>query len=138
MIGLLHCITLIMACVCATLVSFFTAPLFIKIAFARGILDQPTSLKNHKSPTPYLGGLAVYSSFIIVLALFFPVDWNLSLFLIGSTLLLLIGLVDDLMPLSAFYKFLGQIIAALCFMKGGFLLSKNFLIHFLILCSHIF
>jgi len=116
-----------MACLSAVLVSFFTTPLFIKIAFARGILDQPTSLKNHKSPTPYLGGLAVYSSFIIVLALFFPVDWNLSLFLIGSTLLMLVGLVDDLMPLSAFYKFLGQIIAALCFLKGGFSLKQEFL-----------
>ena len=127
MIGLFHYITLIMACLSAVLVSFFTTPLFIKIAFARGILDQPTSLKNHKSPTPYLGGLAVYSSFIIVLALFFPVDWNLSLFLIGSTLLMLVGLVDDLMPLSAFYKFLGQIIAALCFLKGGFSLKQEFL-----------
>ncbi len=127
MIGLLHCITLIIACVCAVLVSLFTTPLFIQIAFARGILDQPTSLKNHKLPTPYLGGLAVYSSFIIVLALFFPVDWNLSLFLIGSTLLLLVGLVDDLMPLSVFYKFLGQVIAALCFLKGGFSLKQEFL-----------
>jgi UDP-GlcNAc:undecaprenyl-phosphate GlcNAc-1-phosphate transferase len=112
---------------CAVLVSFFTTPLFIKIAFSRGILDQPTSLKNHKSPTPYLGGLAVYSSFIIILALFFPVDRNLSLFLIGSTLLLLVGLVDDLMPLSAFYTFLGQILAALCFLKGGFSLKQEFL-----------
>lgn len=127
MIGLFHCIALIFACISAVLVSFFTTPLFIKIALARGILDQPTSLKNHKSPTPYLGGLAVYSSFIIVLALYFPVDWNLSLFLIGSTLLMLVGLVDDLMPLSAFYKFLGQVIAALCFLKGGFSFKQEFL-----------
>ena len=127
MIGSLHCIALILACVCAVLVTLFTTPLFIKIAFARGILDQPTSLKNHKAPTPYLGGVAFYSSFIIILALFFPVNWNLSLFLIGATLLLLVGLVDDLMPLSAFYKFLGQIIAALCFLKGGFSLKQEFL-----------
>ena len=125
MIGMLNYITLVIAGACAVLVTFFTTPLFMRIAFARGILDQPTNLKNHKIPTPYLGGLAVYSSFIIVLALFFPVNWNLSLFLIGSTLLLLVGLVDDLMPLSVFYKFLGQIIAALCFLKGGFSLKQE-------------
>lgn len=120
-------LVLALAGMSAVLVSFFTTPLFIKIAFARGILDQPTSLKNHREPTPYLGGVAVYSSFLIVLALFFPVYWNLSLFLIGATLLLLVGLVDDLVPLSAFYKFWGQIIAALCFIKGGFSLKQEFL-----------
>jgi UDP-GlcNAc:undecaprenyl-phosphate GlcNAc-1-phosphate transferase len=120
-------IVLFVACVTAILVSFFTIPLFIKIAFAREILDRPTSLKNHKAPTPYLGGLAVYSAVLIVLALFFPLHWNLSLFLIGATLLLLVGLVDDLLPLTAAYKFWGQIVAALCFMKGGFLLKQEFL-----------
>lgn len=124
--GIYQYIMLILAALSALLVSFFTTPLFIRIARLRGILDQPTTLKNHTSPTPYLGGLAVYSSFIVVLALFFPADWNSSLFLIGATLLLLVGLVDDLMPLSAFYKFLGQIIAALCFLKGGFLLKQEF------------
>lgn len=127
MVGFEHIVMLILACISAVAASFFTIPLFIKIAFARNILDLPTSLKNHKLPTPYLGGLAVYSSFIIVLAIFFPVYWNLSLFLIGATLLLLIGLVDDLVPLSAFYKLLGQITASLCFLKGGFSLKQEFI-----------
>ncbi|MBY0110071.1 MAG: undecaprenyl/decaprenyl-phosphate alpha-N-acetylglucosaminyl 1-phosphate transferase [Candidatus Babeliaceae bacterium] len=127
MIGLFPFVVLIAACIFAILTSFLITPLFIKIAFARDILDRPTGLKNHKTPVPYLGGLAVYSSFIIALALFFPVDQNLSFFLIGSTLLLLIGLVDDLMPLSAFYKLLGQIMAALCFLKGGFFLKQEFI-----------
>ncbi len=127
MIGAEHFIILALAFVCAFMVSLFTVPLFIKIALIRGILDSPTTLKNHAVATPYLGGLAVYSAFIIVLALFFPGYWNLSFFLIGATLLLLLGLVDDLVPLSALYKFLGQVIAALCFLKGGFSLKHEFI-----------
>lgn len=130
MFDMIQVSTLLAAFLCAFCLSFYIIPLFIKIAFARQILDVPTSLKNHKAPTPYLGGLAVYTTFIIVLALFFPVYWNLSLFLIGATLLLILGLIDDLMPLSALYKFLGQFIAALCFLKGGFSFKQLFIEYF--------
>lgn len=125
-----HMVVLVVALLAALVLTFFVTPIFIKIAFARQILDQPTSLKNHKSPTPYLGGLAVYFSFITILALFFPVNWNLSLFIIGATLLLLIGLIDDLLPMSPAHKLLGQVVAALCFIKGGLFLKQEFIEYF--------
>ena len=120
-------VVLVLAFTSSLLVSFFTIPFCISVAFARGILDNPTSLKNHAKPTPYFGGLAVFTSFIIGLALFFPVTAQFNFLLIGSTLLLLVGLADDLLPLKPAHKFFGQIIAAFCFLKGGFYFKEQFL-----------
>lgn len=110
------------------LMTLYLVPLLISVAHKLGILDIPNNqLKNHKTPTPYLGGVGVYIGFIIALALVFPFANNLFLFLVGSTLLLFVGLVDDLIVMKPYQKFFGQIIAAFCFLKGGFYLKEAFL-----------
>ena len=43
----------------------------------------------------------------------------------GITLLLIVGLIDDLMVLKPLHKFLGQFIAVFCFLKAGFHLKIN-------------
>lgn len=114
------------ACI-ATLTSYYLIPFLITVALKFGIVDKPDNLlKNHKMITPYLGGLGVYSGFIVALALFLPSNSQLFLFFIGTTLLLLVGLIDDLMMLNVQQKLLGQAIAAFCFLKAGLILRESF------------
>lgn len=107
--------------------SSILTPGMIKLAFKFNILDIPDDkLKNHKKPVPYLGGVALYLSFIVPLILWRILThtdnidsiWNLSLkgiagISLGATLVFLVGLIDDLKKLSIYTKFFVQIVASL-------------------------
>jgi UDP-GlcNAc:undecaprenyl-phosphate GlcNAc-1-phosphate transferase len=111
----------------AFLVTYFLVPVVCKIANSLGIIDQPDGvIKKHEKATPYLGGVAVYMGFISSIALFSCLESSLFSLLVGSTVLLFVGLLDDLNPMKPYQKFLGQIIAAICFINGGFFLKEQF------------
>ena len=102
-------------------------PLCMSAAYKLNILDIPNnSIKNHKQPTPYLGGLAIFGGFLIALALFFPFNNQFFVFFMGTLIALFLGLLDDLLSLSPSQKLIGQCIVALTFMKGGFYMKDLF------------
>lgn len=116
-----------LALLIAFLFSLYFVPMFCKIAYKLNFVDKPDGkLKKHKKPTPYLGGFAIYFSFLLTLALIFPFESKMLLFMVGSTLLFLVGLIDDLAALKAHQKFLGQVVAVICFLKAGFYLKEPF------------
>lgn len=118
---------LLFSLVLSFLFTIYIIPILRKMAFKFKILDIPDgSIKNHKTPTPYLGGVGVYFGFITSLAVTFPFENKMFLFLVGSTLLLFIGLIDDLIVMSPHQKFFGQMITTFCFLKAGFYLKQNF------------
>lgn len=123
---------LLFAPIISFLVTLYFVPLMSKIAFRLNILDLPDGVvKKHKAATPYLGGVAIYLGFIVALCLVYPFENKSVFFLLGSTLLLFIGLIDDLVVTKPYQKFFGQCIAALCFVKAGFHLKENFfLLHY--------
>jgi UDP-GlcNAc:undecaprenyl-phosphate GlcNAc-1-phosphate transferase len=117
----------IFALVFSFLVTAYLVPIFITLAERLRLLDEPDGkIKKQANPVPYLGGLAVYCGFLCGLALTIPLHSNLSLMLVGATLLLFIGLIDDLVVMMPYQKFFGQCLAALCFLKGGFYLKEHF------------
>ncbi len=110
------------------LLTYFLVPVMTKIAFRYGILDKPDGkIKCHKQPVPYLGGLAVYAGFVVPLVFMYPLDNTLLWLLLGVSVLLLTGLVDDLKVLKPGQKLIGQFLAVFCFLKGGFSLKATFL-----------
>lgn len=107
---------------------FYIIPKLIKSSLRLGIMDVPDGkIKCHQAPIPYLGGVAIYIAFIATLCIVYPFENKIVWLLLGSTLLLLIGLIDDLRVLTPARKFFGQMIATLCFLKGGFSLKAEFL-----------
>ncbi len=109
------------------LLGVYLLPIIIRAAKKIGFLDAPDGhLKHQKDPIPYLGGVAVFVPFITTLGLCFPFENQILWLLLGTTLLLFVGLVDDLKVLKPGQKFFGQFIAALCFMKGEFSLKTPF------------
>jgi len=93
-------------------------PLFRKIALRSRFMDSPQGqLKKHTAPVPYLGGLAIFFSFLmgVVAALVLappPQAARILAILAGGTIMALLGLTDDLFPLSPKWKFLFQVLAA--------------------------
>lgn len=131
------------------LITFFTAfiisliltPFFRFVARKFGIYDRPlTAVKTHKVSTPYLGGLAIWSGWVISLVLIrfitnFPTGTlnNLRSVIIGSFMLLLLGLCDDIKKggLGFKFKFLIQIIACLIVVVG-FDIRINFIENYIL------
>lgn len=92
--------------------SLILVPIVKKIAWHINAIDYPNDRKVHSKPMPRLGGLAIFLSFLIGYIFFGEVTTQMISLLIGSTLLIILGICDDIKPLKARYKLLGQIIAA--------------------------
>ena len=94
-------------------VSLFLIPIAKKVANHIGAIDIPNARKIHKKPMPRLGGLAIYGAFLIGYILYGSITTQMISILIGSFIIFLVGVFDDIKPIKARYKFLVQIIAAL-------------------------
>ena len=96
-----------------------------KLAKHIGAIDYPDEeRKIHKKPTPRMGAIAIYLSFLLGYMIFGRPNTQMIAILIGSFLLVMIGLFDDIKPIPNRYKFIIQLIAALiAVFYGGFLLK---------------
>ena len=108
------------ALLCALVVSFLMCPLVKSFAYKIGAIDVPKdSRRMHKKPTPRLGGLAIFLGFIVSLLIFVPIDRQLRGILLGAVIIVVLGVVDDITPLRAYFKFVVQIVAALVAVYHG-------------------
>lgn len=100
-------------------------PLCRYLAHRWDVVDRPDNLlKTHARTVAYLGGLAVYISFVLALVamgMYYSQPW-LLLAAIGasSTIITVTGLLDDLLDLRPRYKILGQALSALVLYGGLF------------------
>lgn len=98
-------------------------PLMVWIGHRWNLVDQPADRKIHVAPTPRLGGLALYVGFVGSMLLNFIVpDWMVAILVSGS-LLLVIGVIDDVRELPAWGKLLGQLLAAGLVIASGKVLT---------------
>lgn len=97
----------------ALFVVYALTPVVRRIALRHNVVDRPNQRKIHHDPVPYLGGIAIYLGFLIALLVFHPLDSRLAVLLGGGTLILLLGVADDLWDLPAKVKFAGQVLIAL-------------------------
>ncbi len=98
-------------------------PLMIRIGHRWNLVDIPADRKIHVHPTPRLGGLALYAGFLgsLLLNSIIP-DWMVAILAAGS-LLLIIGVIDDIRELPASVKLLGQLAAAGIVIASGKILT---------------
>ena len=84
-------------------------------------LDQPSHRKVHANPIPLLGGIAMYMAFLISVLVTNSrtVLAEGTTVLIGATLLLVVGIIDDQRGLSPRTKLLAQACAAILLVIGG-------------------
>ena len=87
-------------------------PFIKKVAIHVGALDIPDARKVHKKPIPRLGGLGIYMGFLLGYILFGQMSLRMNAILIGSFIIIVTGIVDDIKPVPAKVKFLFQIVAA--------------------------
>ncbi len=100
-----------LACLVMTVI---LTPVIIVVARKVGAIDYPGEERRvHKKPIPRLGGVAMYLSFVIVTLYHFPFsNPTIKGLIIGSTVILAVGIYDDIKGVSPKAKLLGQIAAA--------------------------
>jgi len=124
----MNTVLLILAFCLALSLSLYGTPIARRVAYRYGILDVPDGrLKKHKTPTPYLGGVMVFFAMILPLSLLFEFSRELLGLLFAGTILLMVGLFDDLKALTPGIKFFFQIIATGILLKSGIRLELAFL-----------
>lgn len=94
-------------------VSLILVPLAKKIANHVGAIDIPDERKVHSKPMPRMGGLAIYAAFLVGFMLYGKMTTQMISILIGSFIILITGILDDINPLRASHKFLVQIVSAI-------------------------
>jgi UDP-GlcNAc:undecaprenyl-phosphate GlcNAc-1-phosphate transferase len=121
--------TLLFAFLFTLLVSLGLGPCARRIGLGLRMLDQPDPRKIHQGPVPRIGGLAIFVSFFLGLALAAtasnPIASQATLeaekvaFLSGAVLCFATGFWDDVRRLGPWEKFTLQIIAAGIAFWGG-------------------
>lgn len=101
-----------MAFTIALAVAYIVTPQVKNLAIKAGALDAPDARKVHTKPIPRMGGLAIYAGFVLAVLASVHVNREIMGLLAGGTFILIIGIIDDIMQLSAKVKLLGQIAAA--------------------------
>ena len=100
-------------------------PFVKKIANHVGALDIPDARKVHKVPMPRLGGLGIYGGFLLGYMIFGEHTATMNSILIGSFVLIITGMIDDIKPLNPKPKLFGQLVAALIVVIYGELLLQD-------------
>lgn len=104
-------------------------PLMKKTAIHVGALDIPRKEEGHrhihKKVTPKLGAVGIYLSFLFGYMLFGTESIQMNSILIGSFIIILTGIVDDLKPIRAYQKLIGQIASASVIVFYGGILLNN-------------
>ena len=108
----------------AMLISFVATPLVKKLAYKVGAVDVPKDNRRmHDHPIPRMGGLAIFIGCVASILLFADVTRPLQGILLGSCLIVAVGVVDDAHPLGAGVKFILQIVAALIAVWHGVIIQ---------------
>jgi len=112
--------------VAAVLAGWLT-PRLRDAAIRFGIVDRPDGrLKTHREPVPYLGGLAIYLAFLLALALTLRFSEPVLGILLAGSIILILGLIDDLGQLGPGTKLGGQMVAVAVLIKSGIYIKLTF------------
>ena len=107
------------------LIAAFSIPVVKKIAIHINALDIPNERKVHKKPMPRLGGLGIFFAFLVGYMLFGQNTIRMNSILIGSFIIILTGMIDDIKPLDAKDKLIGQLLSAAIIAFYGEILLDN-------------
>ncbi len=116
------------AFVTALSVGLYFTPVIRAGAIRYGVVDNPDGqLKAHKRPVAYLGGVAVYLSFLFAVALTYEFTAEVLGLMLAASIIVMLGLFDDLKVLSPGAKLVGQVIAVLVLVKAGIMIRLTFI-----------
>lgn len=124
MVSLQQVLTVLVAVVATAVIAFVLTPLVKALSIRFGFVDIPKDERRmHKKPIPTIGGIAIFVAFLLVVLFMCPLDKELIGMLLGSFIIVIMGIIDDKYDLDAKLKFVIQIIAAVIPVSQGCTIS---------------
>ncbi|MGH7858824.1 MAG: hypothetical protein ACREQY_15970 [Candidatus Binatia bacterium] len=119
----------------ATVSSLLLTPMVRWLACRIGAIDLPHARRVHVEAIPRLGGLAIYGALAVTFSIAFAIDWftfdplagyatDLPALIVGATLVMLLGVIDDFRPLGPAVKLSIQLLAAIVLVSVGYQIQK--------------
>lgn len=91
------------------ILSYLFTPLAKVVAKKIGAIDVPKDDRRvHNVPIPRLGGLAIYLASLISMIIFLPLDKGIVSIIIGGTVIVITGIIDDVKPMPAKVNFFAK------------------------------
>ena len=100
-------------------------PWAMRLAFRRNLLDHPGDHKSHNAAVPYLGGVAIVTTFslmVAIISLVWPPHSGLGELLVvlaAAVFLALVGFVDDMRQVSPLWRIVAEVVAAVAIWSAG-------------------
>lgn len=103
-------------------ITYVAIPAIITVAENKKLFDVPDERKIHKAHIPSLGGIGIFSGFMLacLLAIHSGMASEFQYFFASALVMFFLGLKDDILIISPIKKFFGQVIATFLIVnKGG-------------------
>lgn len=85
-----------------------------RVSFKIGAVDEPNSRRVNKVTMPSSGGLAIYFAYFITVLFLIPLDKTITIPLfVGATIIIAVGLIDDIKEVNPKMKMFGILLATL-------------------------
>jgi UDP-N-acetylmuramyl pentapeptide phosphotransferase/UDP-N-acetylglucosamine-1-phosphate transferase len=106
---------IILGFITAFALTYLVIPIIIQVAKERRLYDRPNERSAHQEPTPSLGGIGIFAGAVCAIVLWTPLAHFgvLQYILAAFILIFLVGILDDLRPISPTKKFGGQLLVAI-------------------------
>jgi UDP-GlcNAc:undecaprenyl-phosphate/decaprenyl-phosphate GlcNAc-1-phosphate transferase len=108
--------------------TYYAIPVIIKVAEEKKLYDEPDDVRKlHIKPIPSLGGLGIFIGFslCVLLTVNFAAVPEFQYYMASFLIIYFVGIKDDILILSAFKKFAGQLVVAGILMFFGNLLIDD-------------
>lgn len=103
-------------------------PRLVKLAYLKGIVDNPDQRKLQRRPVPVLGGVAVFFGLALGAGVVSPFydSSQMVMILASMTVMLYIGTMDDILELSPGFRLFVEIFCVLLLILVGGLVINHF------------
>ncbi len=119
------------AFITAAVISAAATACLIKILPKFNIMDVPNDRKVHKTPTPRMGGIAIFVGFVIPMLWMYYFSNEQKGIMLGAGITLVIGALDDLFHISAMLKLICLFLLTLILSQYGIITNFPFLPYYM-------
>lgn len=111
---------MIIAALCSFCISISLTPVIRTLAYKFKVTDVPKDKRRmHTKEMPLMGGLAIFLAFAVVTLIFCEIDKRVIGMLLGATLIVVTGIIDDKYDMNAFLKLFLEIASAVIAVMSG-------------------
>jgi UDP-N-acetylmuramyl pentapeptide phosphotransferase/UDP-N-acetylglucosamine-1-phosphate transferase len=125
----LHTVAVLLSAITAFWVAYKAIPIVIRVVIRKNLMDEPDgNRKIHTHRIPTMGGIGIFAGFFFastIMTSLMGYDIH-PLFVVSTVILLLVGIADDLIHISANKKLVAQIIVAALAITGSSVLINDF------------